>query len=160
MFRALLAHPQEALHKRHLVYCVSVMSVGCTRCALYSFLKSYCLFFLPSFHYPDVFWPSQPTHQAAFYFPCILLYSFFLSPILFKTSFKTETVLSSWKPKFTHQSAWNINLGTEHVVSNYITKRSWLVLEMGQVGNLAMPSTAWLSSFVVFISHSRCTSRW
>jgi hypothetical protein len=29
MFRALLAHPQEALHKRHLVYCVRVMSVGC-----------------------------------------------------------------------------------------------------------------------------------
>jgi hypothetical protein len=31
MFRALLAHPQEALHKRHLVYCLRVMSVGCTR---------------------------------------------------------------------------------------------------------------------------------
>jgi hypothetical protein len=31
MFRALLAHPQEAIHKRHLVYCVRVMSVGCTR---------------------------------------------------------------------------------------------------------------------------------
>jgi hypothetical protein len=31
MFRKLLAHPQEALHKRHLVYCVLVMSVGCTR---------------------------------------------------------------------------------------------------------------------------------
>jgi hypothetical protein len=31
MFRALLAHPQEALYKRHLVYCVHVMSVGCTR---------------------------------------------------------------------------------------------------------------------------------
>jgi hypothetical protein len=31
MFRALLAHPQDALHKRHLVYCVRVMSVGCTR---------------------------------------------------------------------------------------------------------------------------------
>jgi hypothetical protein len=31
MFRALLAHPQEVLHKRHLVYCVRVMSVGCTR---------------------------------------------------------------------------------------------------------------------------------
>jgi hypothetical protein len=30
MFRALPAHPQEALHKRHLVYCVRVMSVGCT----------------------------------------------------------------------------------------------------------------------------------
>jgi hypothetical protein len=29
MFRALLVHPQEALHKRHLVYCVCVMSVDC-----------------------------------------------------------------------------------------------------------------------------------
>jgi hypothetical protein len=29
MFRALPAHPQEGLHKRHLVYCVRVMSVGC-----------------------------------------------------------------------------------------------------------------------------------
>jgi hypothetical protein len=35
MFRALLAHPQEALHKRHLVYCVSVMSVGCTKIGVY-----------------------------------------------------------------------------------------------------------------------------
>jgi hypothetical protein len=33
MFRTLLADPQEALHKRHLVqvYCMRVMSVGCTR---------------------------------------------------------------------------------------------------------------------------------
>jgi hypothetical protein len=31
MFRALLALPQEALHKRHLVYCVRGMSVSCTR---------------------------------------------------------------------------------------------------------------------------------
>jgi hypothetical protein len=31
MFRALLVHPQEALYKRHLVYYVRVMSVGCTR---------------------------------------------------------------------------------------------------------------------------------
>jgi hypothetical protein len=30
MFRALLALPQEALHKRHLVYCVRVTLVGCT----------------------------------------------------------------------------------------------------------------------------------
>jgi hypothetical protein len=30
MLRALLAHPQEALNKRHLVYCVRVMSVVCT----------------------------------------------------------------------------------------------------------------------------------
>jgi hypothetical protein len=30
MFRALLVHPQEVLHKRHLVYCVR-MSVGCAR---------------------------------------------------------------------------------------------------------------------------------
>jgi hypothetical protein len=29
MFRELLAHPQEALHKLHLVYCVRVMSVDC-----------------------------------------------------------------------------------------------------------------------------------
>jgi hypothetical protein len=29
MFRALLAHPQEAIHKRNLVYCVRIMSVGC-----------------------------------------------------------------------------------------------------------------------------------
>jgi hypothetical protein len=26
MFRALLAHPQEALHKQHLTYCVRVVS--------------------------------------------------------------------------------------------------------------------------------------
>jgi hypothetical protein len=30
MFQTLLAHPYEALHQRHLVYCVRVMSVGCT----------------------------------------------------------------------------------------------------------------------------------
>jgi hypothetical protein len=29
MFRALLAHPQDSLHKWHFVYCV--MSLGCTR---------------------------------------------------------------------------------------------------------------------------------
>jgi hypothetical protein len=33
MFRALLVYPQEALHKRHLVYCVRVISVACTRIA-------------------------------------------------------------------------------------------------------------------------------
>jgi hypothetical protein len=31
MFHALLAHPPKVLHKQHLVYCVRVMSVGCTR---------------------------------------------------------------------------------------------------------------------------------
>jgi hypothetical protein len=30
-FRALLAHPQEALNKPHFVYYVRGMSVGCTR---------------------------------------------------------------------------------------------------------------------------------
>jgi hypothetical protein len=39
MFRALLAHPQEVLHKQHLVSCVHVMSVGCTLC----FEQAYCL---------------------------------------------------------------------------------------------------------------------
>jgi hypothetical protein len=33
-FRALLAHPQEVLHKRYLVYCLRVVSVGCTRIGL------------------------------------------------------------------------------------------------------------------------------
>jgi hypothetical protein len=31
MFRALLAYLHEVLHKRRLVYCVRVMSVGCSR---------------------------------------------------------------------------------------------------------------------------------
>jgi hypothetical protein len=31
MFQALIIHPQEALHKLHLVYCMPVMSVGYTR---------------------------------------------------------------------------------------------------------------------------------
>jgi hypothetical protein len=31
MFRASLTHPQQVQPKRHLVYCVRVMSVGCTR---------------------------------------------------------------------------------------------------------------------------------
>jgi hypothetical protein len=30
MLRVLLAHPQEVLYKRNLMYCVRVMSVGCT----------------------------------------------------------------------------------------------------------------------------------
>jgi hypothetical protein len=30
MFRALFVHLQEAVHKPHLLYCVRVMSVGCT----------------------------------------------------------------------------------------------------------------------------------
>jgi hypothetical protein len=40
MFRALLAHPQEALHKWHLLYCVRVMSVGCIK--IESKLQSWC----------------------------------------------------------------------------------------------------------------------
>jgi hypothetical protein len=36
MFRVLLAHPQEALKKQHLVYCVHVMSVGSTRIGHYN----------------------------------------------------------------------------------------------------------------------------
>jgi hypothetical protein len=35
MFRALLAHPQEVLLKRHLVYFVRIMSVGCGTVAVY-----------------------------------------------------------------------------------------------------------------------------
>jgi hypothetical protein len=40
MFRALFARAQEALHKRHLVYCVRVMSVGCTRIKVEIIYKS------------------------------------------------------------------------------------------------------------------------
>jgi hypothetical protein len=40
MFRALLAHPPETLHHPHLVHCVSVMSVGCTRIGVE--LQSWC----------------------------------------------------------------------------------------------------------------------
>jgi hypothetical protein len=35
MFQALLAHPQEVLHKWHLVYCVRIMSVGCGTVAVH-----------------------------------------------------------------------------------------------------------------------------
>jgi hypothetical protein len=35
MFRPLLAHLQEALNKRHLEYCVRVMSVGCARIGVF-----------------------------------------------------------------------------------------------------------------------------
>jgi hypothetical protein len=35
MFRALLAHPQEALHKWHLVYGMRVMSVDYTRIGVF-----------------------------------------------------------------------------------------------------------------------------
>jgi hypothetical protein len=34
MFRALHLLPQEALNKRHLVYCLRIMSVGCTTIAV------------------------------------------------------------------------------------------------------------------------------
>jgi hypothetical protein len=40
MFQGLLAHPQEALYKQHLVYCVRVMSVGCTRIEVEIFTPS------------------------------------------------------------------------------------------------------------------------
>jgi hypothetical protein len=37
MLRALLAHPQEVLQKRHLVYCVRIMSVACGTVATVAF---------------------------------------------------------------------------------------------------------------------------
>jgi hypothetical protein len=41
MFRALLDHPQEAIHKRYLVYCVRIMSVGCATIAVHNQLTLY-----------------------------------------------------------------------------------------------------------------------
>jgi hypothetical protein len=40
MFRPLPAHPQEALHKPHLLYCVRVLSVGCIRIGVE--IQSWC----------------------------------------------------------------------------------------------------------------------
>jgi hypothetical protein len=34
MFRALLSHPQEALHKRHFLHYVRIMSAGCATIAV------------------------------------------------------------------------------------------------------------------------------
>jgi hypothetical protein len=44
MFLALLAHPQKALHKRHLVYCVCVMSIGCATISLQSWHSQLTLY--------------------------------------------------------------------------------------------------------------------
>jgi hypothetical protein len=54
MFRALLAHPQEALNKRHLVYCVRGMSVGFDMFAVS----------LPSWHSAGIALPSLLLHSA------------------------------------------------------------------------------------------------
>jgi hypothetical protein len=42
MFRALLVHSQEALHKGHLVYCVRkcIMSAGCGQLTLYTYARN------------------------------------------------------------------------------------------------------------------------
>jgi hypothetical protein len=65
MFRALLAHPQEALHKRHLVYCVRIMSVGCgTVCGTVAVSLQPCHWFSINWmisasrwlHYTDILW--------------------------------------------------------------------------------------------------------
>jgi hypothetical protein len=50
MFWALLAHPQEVPHKQRLVYCMRVMSVGCTRIGV-------------ELHYTPIL--VQPTDSAA-----------------------------------------------------------------------------------------------
>jgi hypothetical protein len=59
MFRAILAHPQEALHKRYLVYCMRIMSVGCGKVAVKlqpwfstNWMKSASCWF----RYTDILW--------------------------------------------------------------------------------------------------------
>jgi hypothetical protein len=47
MFRALLAHPQEALHKRNLVYCVRVLSVGCARIGAAKWQNTHAIYQVP-----------------------------------------------------------------------------------------------------------------
>jgi hypothetical protein len=43
MFRALLAHPQEVLNTRHMVYCVRVMTVGCGTIAVHYRCGTLCI---------------------------------------------------------------------------------------------------------------------
>jgi hypothetical protein len=47
IFRVLLAHLQEALNKRHLVYCVRVMSVGCAIPGADNWHKTHAMYQVP-----------------------------------------------------------------------------------------------------------------
>jgi hypothetical protein len=47
MFQALLVHPQEALHKRHLVCFMRVMSVGCTPILVQPTDNTYAIYQVP-----------------------------------------------------------------------------------------------------------------
>jgi hypothetical protein len=57
ILQALLAHSQEALHKRHLKYCVRVMSVGCTiLVSLYWDTMMHGQQNIKSLLYPNAYW--------------------------------------------------------------------------------------------------------
>jgi hypothetical protein len=45
MFRALLAHPREAVHKRRVVYCVCIMEVDCGTVAVNLLAPEFFKFF-------------------------------------------------------------------------------------------------------------------
>jgi hypothetical protein len=71
MFRALLVHLQEALHKRHLLYCVQVTPVGWTRIGVEGVsLKSWC-------SQTDCRWlhRNKPKHVAVKYYIKVKVYS-------------------------------------------------------------------------------------
>jgi hypothetical protein len=63
MFRALLAHPQEELHKRHLVYCVRIMSVGCGTVAV---KLQPCKSASRWFHYTNILWCAVSKTLSAY----------------------------------------------------------------------------------------------
>jgi hypothetical protein len=90
MFRAWLAHPQEALHKRHLVYCMRIMSVGCGTVTVklqpedeQVMLETYRGFWFSKiwmrsaphlFHYSDILWFTvSKTLSLRYWFTCDLL---------------------------------------------------------------------------------------
>jgi hypothetical protein len=59
MFLALLAHLREVLHKRHLVYCVRIMSVGCGTVAV-SLQPCHSQLTLYAGNIPNVFCAAPP----------------------------------------------------------------------------------------------------
>jgi hypothetical protein len=62
MFRALLAHPQEALHKRHLVNCGRIMSVGCgTVAVILNKLNEKCITLVSLYRSPTMLLRYHPS---------------------------------------------------------------------------------------------------
>jgi hypothetical protein len=71
MFRELLAHPHEALHKRHLVYCVRIMSVGCATIAVKLFLNA--AYLQPEYNLLHIYGSLKKKSSSLVFFEIIAL---------------------------------------------------------------------------------------